>query len=42
VNPIVVVLDTSAVLAYADGEVAVGELLTMVAEEGRTILDLST
>ena len=34
-NPLAVVLDTSAVLAYADGQVAVGELLTMVAEEGR-------
>jgi hypothetical protein len=35
VNPIAVVLDTSAVLAYADGQIAVGELLTMVDEEGR-------
>ena len=34
-NPIAAVLDTWAVLAYADGHVAVGELLTMVAEEGR-------
>lgn len=34
-TPVAVVLDTSAVLAYADGQVAVGELLTMVAEEGR-------
>jgi predicted nucleic acid-binding protein len=34
-DPVAAVLDTSAVLAYADGQVAVGELLTMIAEEGR-------
>jgi hypothetical protein len=35
VSPVAAVLDTSAVLAYAGGLVAVGELITMVGEEGR-------
>jgi hypothetical protein len=35
VNTVAAVLDTSAVLAYANGQVAVGELITMVGEEGR-------
>jgi hypothetical protein len=30
VSPVAVVLDASAVLAYADGRVAVGELIAMV------------
>jgi len=35
VSAVAAVLDTSAVLAYADGQVAVGELITMVEEEDR-------
>lgn len=34
-SPVAAVLDTSAVLAYASGLMAVGELITMVGEEGR-------
>lgn len=36
-SPVAVVLDASAVLAYADGRLAVGELIAMVGEEGRLV-----
>ncbi len=35
---VTVVLDTTAVLAYAKGSIAVGELLSIVADDGHTAL----
>jgi PIN domain len=35
---VTVVLDTSAVLAYTKGSIAVGELLAIVADDGDTVL----
>jgi hypothetical protein len=35
---VTVVLDTSAVLAYAKGSVAIGELLSIITDDGDTVL----
>lgn len=37
VNQVAVVLDATALAAYVDGQVAVGELIAEVADEGRTV-----
>lgn len=35
---VTIVLDTSAILAYTKGSIAVGELLSIVADDGDTVL----